>query len=84
MPPPPAEHLYLAGIGVDEPFQNLDRRRLAGAVRAQQPEALPDAHIEVKTCDGYDAAVPLDQARASDRELRTRGLWSHSNDCTHV
>jgi hypothetical protein len=52
-----AEHLDIAGVGNGEPFADLDRRRLAGAVRAEQPEAFASGDIEVDATDGHDLFV---------------------------
>ena len=49
----------LAGISRREAFADLDRRRLAGAVRAEQPEALAGVHLEVEAVHGDDVLVRL-------------------------
>ena len=46
--PAAAEHLDLARVRRGEPLADLDRGRLAGAVRAEQPEALAGADLEVE------------------------------------
>ncbi len=49
-----------------EPEQHQDGRRLAGAVRAQQPEHLAGLDREVEVVDGRDRAVLLGQAPGGD------------------
>ncbi len=68
--PPIAEHLDVTGVGVPEAFEDLDGRRLAGAVRAEHAEALAGADLEVEPGDGNDIAVFLDQAAAGERQFR--------------
>src|SRR5262249_3132673 len=41
------QHAHLALVRDVETFEDLDRGRLAGAVRAEQPEALARTHLEV-------------------------------------
>ena len=58
----------------DEPLEDLDRGGLAGAVRAEQAEALAGAHLEVEAVDGDHVAVALHQAGAAERDPRHRGV----------
>ena len=51
-----------------QPFADLDGRRLAGAVRAQQAEALPSRYAKVESIDSLDVAVRLSQAGDFERE----------------
>ena len=60
------EHLDVAGVVGIESLEDFDRRRLAGAVRAEQAEALAASHFEVEAVDGDDVAVALDETRAVD------------------
>ena len=60
--PAAAEHLHVAGGGLVEPLEDLDGGGLAGAVGAEQAEALAAAHDEVEAVDGDDVAVALDEA----------------------
>jgi hypothetical protein len=60
------ENLHLSRVWLEEPFQNFDGRRLSGAVRAEQPEALAASDLERQTIDGNDVAIPLDQIGAID------------------
>ena len=46
-----AEHLDLAAVAVAVALEDLDRRRLAGAVRAEQAEHLAGADLEVDAAD---------------------------------
>jgi hypothetical protein len=57
--------------------QHAHRRRLAGAVRTEEPEHLARADVEVDAAHRLDrggaAAVGLDEARGLDRGRRPRG-----------
>ena len=57
-----AEQRGLARRGRDHAEKNLDERRLARAVLAEQPENLATAHLEGHLVEGLDAAVPLPEA----------------------
>ena len=50
-----------------EAFEDLDGRRLARAVRAEQAEALARADLEVEAVDGGDVSVTFDQTAAAQR-----------------
>ena len=65
-----AEDARLPGGRVPQPLQDLDRRRLAGAVRPEERENLPCAHREVDAVDGFDVAVGLLQTSDVDDRLR--------------
>ena len=62
-----AEHLDLAGVGVAEALQDLDRRGLARAVGSEQREHLAFLDPEVEAPHGVDVAVRLAQALHLDR-----------------
>ncbi len=47
-----AEHPHLAGVALGEALHDLDRRRLAGPVRAEQGEDRARLDDEVHTADG--------------------------------
>jgi hypothetical protein len=47
--------------------EHVDRRRLAGAVRPEQPEELPCRNLEIERFDGAYVAVALAQAACTDR-----------------
>ena len=70
--PAQSEQLDLAGIRRQQPFADLDRRRLAGAVRAEQTEAFAGGDDEVEPVDGAHVAVGLAQI-ANEEGVRTRG-----------
>ena len=63
-----AEHLELAGVGDRLRGQHLHRRRLAGAVGAEQADARALGHVEVEAVDGEDVAVVLDDLAQADGE----------------
>ena len=70
-----AEDLDGARIGRAKAFENLDRCRLAGAVRAQHAEHFAPGHFEGDFVDGFHVAVVLLQARdANDRPVHLRHL----------
>jgi hypothetical protein len=69
-----AEDDRLAAIGRPQAFEDLDRRRLARAVRPEQAEDLARGDIEIDAIDGLDLAVTLDQPpNADDRLPGVRG-----------
>jgi hypothetical protein len=55
--PSHAEHLDVASIGCVQSFQNLNRRRLAGAIWTEQPKTLPGAHLEIEPVYSHDGVV---------------------------
>ena len=67
--PAPAEHFDLAGGRLQQSFEDLDGGGLAGAVGAEQAEALAglDGQIEsANRLDGRAARVVLDELGAAD------------------
>ena len=68
-----AEHPHLAGVAAAVALEHLDRRRLAGAVGAEQREDLAAADVEVQPVDGGGVAVALDQPPDRDRRLGVQG-----------
>ena len=63
--PAQAQHLDLARVGGEQALEDLDRGGLAGAVRAEQPEALAALDRERQPVDGDHRAVALHQIRAA-------------------
>ncbi len=61
-----AEDDRLAGVGRAQALEDLDRGRLAGAVRPEQAEDLAGADLEIDAVDGGDVGVALDQAADTD------------------
>jgi hypothetical protein len=61
-----AQHPHLACVALAVALEDLHGRRLPGAVRAEQPEDLARADLEVDPADGLDVAVRL--AQAADRD----------------
>src|SRR5262249_5386327 len=51
-----AEYFHLTGSRRQQPFENLDGRRLAGAVRAEQAETLRGLNLQVEPVHGIDDA----------------------------
>ena len=62
-----AEHARLAGGDVEQPREHLQRRRLAGAVRAEEADDLAGRDVERDAVDGLDLPHP-----AADEALRRR------------
>ena len=75
LPPALAEHFHLTAVRRGEPFEDLDRRGLAGAVRPEQAEALTAPDLEIEAGNGDDIRVALLQAAASQRRLRHDDRW---------
>ena len=57
-----AEHGHLAAVALAVALEDLDGRRLAGAVRAEQAEDLAGSDLEVDPAHRLDAVVRLAQA----------------------
>ena len=68
------EHLELALVGDRLRGEHLHRRRLAGAVGAEQADARPLGDVEVEAGDGGDAPVALDDAAQADGQTLGHGL----------
>ena len=64
-------------VGLEERGQDPDGGRLAGAVRAEQPEDGPSRHVQVDTAEGLDVAVALAEAVCLDG-----GLGRHPRDAS--
>ena len=62
-----AEELDLAGVGRQEPADDLHQRALARAVAAHQRDDLGGAHLEVDLLHGARGAERLVDARAARR-----------------
>lgn len=60
--PAPPEDDHVALVGRREAFAYLYRRRLAGAIRTEQPEALAPSDLEIETVDRYDVIVSLSKS----------------------
>src|SRR4029077_11375671 len=65
-----AEHTHLAGVALAVPLEDLDGRRLAGAVRPEQPEDLSLLDREIDPADRLE--VPVGLAQAADLDCRHR------------
>ena len=64
----------LAAVRSQQRAQHLDRRRLAGAVRAEEAERLAARDVEVDAAHRLDVAEALDEAADRDRRARSRGV----------
>ena len=64
-----AGHERFAGIRLEQPGDDRDGRRLAGAVRSEQPVTLAGRDLEADTVDGLDIAEALTQALATEDGL---------------
>ena len=73
-----AEDHRLAAVRAAQALEDLDRRRLARAVRPEQPEDLARGDVEIDPVDGDQVAVALDQPPdPDDRTGRDRSLGVH-------
>ena len=63
---------HLATVGLDEPEDAAHRRRLARAVRAQQPHHAARAHRQAAAVERHDVAVALAQADDLEPEAPKR------------
>ena len=61
------QHLDAACGGLVEAFEDLHRRRLSGAVGAEQAEALAGAHFQIEPVHGNEIAVLLHQPFTAER-----------------
>ena len=75
-----AEHFDRAGVGVDQAHEQLQRRRLAGAVGAEQP-CDPGLDLEADVVQRPDGAVRLRQTPSVD-ESHARGAYRGPMDPT--
>jgi hypothetical protein len=63
------EDLEVAGIGFEQPFEDLDRGRLAGAVGPEQAEAFAYTHFQIEAINGHNVAVALGKRFTANRNL---------------
>ena len=61
------EHRRPPAARADEAAADLDERRLAGAVRAEQPDQLALAHLKAHAVERADPAVPLLEPLSGER-----------------
>ena len=54
-----AEHGHGTGIGTGQPRNDIDQRRLASTIRAQQPEELTAADRQIDALEGVNAPETL-------------------------
>ena len=79
-----AEHARAAGVGLQQRGEDAHERRLAGAVRAQQPHdlALPDGQVDAveraHLAEALDEAAHLDRGRIAHPALRLRPPFRRS------
>ena len=50
---------------------NLNRRRLPGAVRTEQPEAFATVDVEVEAVDRDNICIPFHETATENRRTRT-------------
>jgi hypothetical protein len=70
VPRRPAEQLRLARRRLHHATQDLERRRLAGAVGPDESEDLPGADLEIDAAHRRDRAVALDEPARADGDGR--------------
>ena len=68
----PAEHGDRAAVGADDVEDHPHRRRLARAVRAEEPEDLAGPDVEREVGDDVDLAVALPDAAHVDAHVGRR------------
>src|SRR5262245_38082760 len=73
------EHAKFPAIRVQQPAHQPDRGRLAGAVRANEPEHLALAHVEGEVGECLRRAVAL-----PDVAKRERAHWSFNSASTGI
>src|SRR3954462_10478534 len=59
--PPESEHLDFSSVRGRQPVADLNCRRLAGAVQAEEAEALAGLDLQLYTVDGHDVLVGFPQ-----------------------
>ena len=82
-----AQHFDLAGRGLEQAFEDFDRRRLASAVGAQQAEALALLDRQIESAHRLHrrlAVVSLHQIVAADGEHGRRLTAQCAGDSTVV
>ena len=67
-----AEHGDVSGAAREEAFEDLDGRRLAGAVRAEEGEDLAGGDLEVDAANGLRRSVVLLQPVHANGDLARR------------
>jgi hypothetical protein len=67
--PAHSQHFDLTGVGRDEPLENLDSRRLAGAVRPEQAEAFAALDGQREVADCHDFPVRLSERMTLDGQV---------------
>ena len=65
-----SRHRRRPGRRLDERAERPDRRRLARAVRAKEPEDLASSHVERDVVEGHPVAEALGQMTDRERRLR--------------
>ena len=70
-----AGHERLARVGLEQPGDDRDRRRLAGAVRPEQPVALAGRDLEADAVHGLNIAEALAQVFAVEDGLAHNSFW---------
>ena len=82
-PPGPRQDPHVARGSAPIALEDLDGRRLAGAVRAQEGEDLAALDLEVEPCDRLDLAValaqPFDRDGGSARSIVDRRACRHGS-----
>ena len=73
-----SEHAHLAAVALAVALEDLDRRRLAGAVRAEEAEDFARLDREVDPAHRLEVPVRLAQAADLDRRHRRRSLDGRS------
>ena len=75
------EHPDVPGTALPDALQNLDGRRLPGAVRPQQSENLARVDLEIDALDGLEITIALAKSFDGDRVVLAHTLPFQSNEC---
>src|SRR5688572_20685063 len=78
----PLPQFAVAGVRRDQSLENLDRRRLSGAVRTEQSKAFATLHRQRQVGNGDNGAVAFAQTRTRNGVLRHAGVLPASFDGT--
>src|SRR5262249_23540224 len=79
-----AEHLHASRVGAQQPADQPDRRRLAGAVRADQAEHLAAIDRQRQLVDGDRRAVPFADLLERDDRFGHGYCWNGISASTGI
>ena len=74
-----SQHLRVSAVATAITFEDLDRRRLTGSVRAEEPEDLAFRDLEADSAKRFDAVVGLPEISNEDRAGHGRRRYAHGD-----